>query len=222
MDVRHVSRDGERLDATMTMYPCRAEAVSRSKRRFEAATSTFFVFGVDGAMAIASEGFDVRGGPGTFGAAPGPFELEAEGTCFVIERLGFRGLPTAGRIEARGRLAYIDGCSDTVLVAPPRLGDPVLNHLHFPAGTKQTLHRHPSVRLGVVARGSGLAFGSGPEGAWELPLETGSLFLLHAHEAHAFATSREAMDVIAFHPDSDWGPTDGAHPMLNRTYLTGR
>jgi hypothetical protein len=27
------------------------------------------------------------------------------------------------------------------------------------------------------------------------------------------------MDVIAFHPDSDWGPTDEKHPMLNRTYL---
>ena len=27
------------------------------------------------------------------------------------------------------------------------------------------------------------------------------------------------MDVVAFHPDSDWGPTDAAHPMLNRTYV---
>jgi hypothetical protein len=27
------------------------------------------------------------------------------------------------------------------------------------------------------------------------------------------------MDVIAFHPDSDWGPTDGIHPMLNRTFI---
>jgi hypothetical protein len=31
--------------------------------------------------------------------------------------------------------------------------------------------------------------------------------------------SKSSLDVIAFHPDSDWGPTDGTHPMLNRTYL---
>jgi hypothetical protein len=25
--------------------------------------------------------------------------------------------------------------------------------------------------------------------------------------------------VLAFHPDSDFGPTDEDHPMLNRTYF---
>jgi hypothetical protein len=204
------------------MYPCRAEALARATRRFDTGTSSFFLYAIDGTISLESEGFAVRGGAGTFAALPGPFELEAQGTCVLIERLGFRAVPTAGRIEACGRLAYIDGCSDTVLVAPPRLGDPVFNHLHFPAGTKQSLHRHPSVRLGVVARGSGVAFGHGPEGPWEIRLETGTFFLLHAHETHAFSTSREAMDVVAFHPDSDWGPTDGAHPMLNRTYLSSR
>jgi len=27
------------------------------------------------------------------------------------------------------------------------------------------------------------------------------------------------MDIIAYHPDSDFGPTDIDHPMLNRTYI---
>ena len=29
------------------------------------------------------------------------------------------------------------------------------------------------------------------------------------------------MDVIAYHPDSDWGPTHREHPMLNRTLVKG-
>ena len=29
------------------------------------------------------------------------------------------------------------------------------------------------------------------------------------------------MDVIAFHPDSDFGPTDIEHPMINRTIVNG-
>lgn len=55
---------------------------------------------------------------------------------------------------------------------------------------------------------------------WHLPLTSGSVFLLSPHEMHAFRTTagRSSMDVIAYHPDSDWGPTDGVYPMLNRTY----
>ena len=30
------------------------------------------------------------------------------------------------------------------------------------------------------------------------------------------------MDVIAYHPDSDWGPTDETHPMVNRTFVEGQ
>jgi hypothetical protein len=100
----------------------------------------------------------------------------------------------------------------------------VLNHLHFPAVVTQSVHCHPSIRLGVVARGRGVAFGPrGPEGGWERTLAPGAVFLLSAQALHAFRTGpAESLDVIAFHPDSDWGPTDGDHPMRNRTYLASR
>jgi quercetin dioxygenase-like cupin family protein len=152
---------------------------------------------------------------GAFFCIPGSFRLDAKGCAVVIRRVGFRGLFSAGMIEEKGRLSYIDGCSDTMLVSPPRLGDPVFNHLHFPAKIDQSQHAHPSIRLGVVARGQGLARGPG----WEKPLEKGAVFLLEAHEQHAFRTGESTMDVVAFHPDSDWGPTDAVHPMRNRTYL---
>ena len=116
-----------------------------------------------------------------------------------------------------GRLRYIDGCSDTLLACPPLLGDPCLNHLHFPKGTLQTQHTHPSVRLGVVARGEGAC--ETPDGT--TPLVSGLIFAIPAGGEHGFLTADSSMDVVAYHPDSDWGPTDEDHPMLNRTWVDG-
>ncbi len=206
---------GQVLNATQTMYPSRLRVLTASETE-GSDTSTLYGFVARGSATMRSPGFEARGEAGTFFCIPGRAELRVEqGMVVVIERFGFRGILSAGRIEAEGRLSYIDGCSDTVLVMPPRLGDPVLNHLHFPAAIDQTQHKHPSIRLGVVARGSGVAHGPG----WEHRLEEGCVFMLSAHETHSFRTTSSTMDVIAYHPDSDWGPTDAVHPMLNRTYL---
>ncbi|MBX3125310.1 MAG: hypothetical protein KF718_01265 [Polyangiaceae bacterium] len=211
-------KPGDVLDATDTMYPSRLELVSGQQRR-DCPTSTHYGVVLDGTVSLRTEAFDCRCAVGSFFCVAGALELDADGRVAVIERLGFLGLTAVGSIERSGRLAYIDGCSDTLLVAPPRLGDPCLNHLHFPKSVRQSLHRHPSIRLGVVTGGRGIAFG--PEG-WEQPLARGAVFLLSAHETHAFRTDADVLDVIAYHPDSDWGPTDESHPMLSRTYLTSR
>jgi AraC-like ligand binding domain len=222
MDLIRDPKNGDALDATLTMYPSRLEVAS-GERRLSSPTSTSYGYVISGRARVKSAHFEVRAEAGAFFSIPGEIEIEASGLVAVTERYGFRGLLLAGRIEETGRLAYIDGCSDTILCPPARWGDPVLNYLHFPRGVVQTLHTHPSIRLGVVARGEGKAYGPGQHGSegWELDLKEGMVFLLHAHEMHAFRTSESAkeMDVIAFHPDSDWGPTDGVHPMLNRTYL---
>ena len=222
MDLLPSPRGGDVLDATRTMYPSRLTVLTSASARIGADTSTSYGFVVEGETRLTADALTLSLSAGAFFAVPGAVLLETKGVVVVVERFGFRALPLAGAIEATGRLAYIDGCSDSILCMPPRLGDPVLNHLHFPAGIVQTPHSHPSIRLGVVARGRGLAYGPGIGGAkaWELPLETGAVFCLHEHEVHAFKTTRgESMDVIAYHPDSDWGPTDGVHPMLNRTYI---
>jgi AraC-like ligand binding domain len=222
MELIREPKNGDSLDARMTMYPCRLEVIE-GERRLASQTSTSYGFVVSGRARIRSRHFELRGEAGTFFCIPDEFDLDANGVVVVIERYGFRGLLSAGRIEDAGRLSYIDGCSDSILVSPPRRGDPVFNHLHFPRGVEQTQHTHPSIRLGIVARGHGVAFGLGHAGVadWEHPLLEGSIFLLHSHELHSFRTteSNKEMDVIAFHPDSDWGPTDAVHPMLNRTYM---
>jgi hypothetical protein len=213
--------DGDALDATTTMYPSRIEAVRGSRRALGRETSTVYGYVVSGVARVAVPGMKAELEAGAYFAVPGQGSVEADGLTVLIERFGFRGMVHVGRIEATGRLAYIDGCSDTVLSAPPRLGDPVLNHLHFPPAIAQSVHSHPSIRFGVVARGAGVAHGPSG-GGWKRPLTEGALFLLDPHEFHAFATADDAMDVIAYHPDSDSGPTDGEHPMLNRTYLAKR
>ncbi len=138
---------------------------------------------------------------------------------FLVCRLGYKCQDTMGWVEEQGRLSYIDGCSDSLLVYPPRMGDPSLNLLYFPAGITQTPHLHPSIRLGCVISGHGKSdvWVKGQQNS--VDLEPGKSFCLEENELHRFTTSDSHMTVIAWHPDGDWGPTDHNHTMLNRTYL---
>ena len=217
-------RNGELLDASLTMYPSRLEVVE-GQREVEDVSVTSYGYVASGSADVKTPHFRFRADHGAFFSVPGKFTVESRGQVVLIQRLGYRGLMVAGMVEALGRLNYIDGCSSTMLVPPARLGDPVLNHLHIPPGIDQSQHTHPTIRLGVVARGSGLAYSRGnSKGGWEEPLETGTIFLLDAQELHSFSTaaSRDGLDVVTYHPDSDWGPTDGEHPMINRTYLRSK
>jgi len=147
----------------------------------------------------------------------------------VISREQYRGLPMfVGPIEQEGRLKYIDGCTDSLLIPPVKLGDPCLNLLYFPPGIDQTTHTHPSDRIGLILSGHGRCH------AWDLDETTGEyveklidltpgmLFTIHTNGKHKFSTPYgESMRVLAYHPDSDFGPEDENHPMLNRTIVDG-
>jgi quercetin dioxygenase-like cupin family protein len=154
---------------------------------------------------------------GAFFVVPGAGALDgAGGRCLVIRSLGYLGLfQIGGPLEARGRLRYIDGCSDTLLVCPPRLGEPCLNHLHIPPGTHQSAHSHPSERIGVIAAGRGTCVTDGGR----YPLAPGMAWRIPRGSRHCFVTDDDRLDVLAWHPDTDFGPTDENHPMLNRTFL---
>ena len=124
--------------------------------------------------------------------------------------------PCGGYLEDVGRNKYIDGCSASLLVMPPHKGDPCVNHLHIVAGTVQTEHHHPSDRIGMVVRGRGVGHHeSGPP----MVLYPGKAWKIPAGERHHFETGEEALDVLVFHPDSEWGPTDEAHQMLDATII---
>lgn len=148
---------------------------------------------------------------------PGSFSIVG-GAGIVVSRLDYTGLFTiGGKIETTGRLRYIDGCTDTLLIAPPLFGDPCLNALYFPQNIRQTPHTHPSVRVGIVASGTGTCVLHGNTVA----LKTGQAFVIAPDALHSFNTAHKEMIVIAYHPDSDFGATHEAHPMINRTMIKG-
>lgn len=141
------------------------------------------------------------------------------GKGIVIERIGYKGFnQIGGPVESWGRLRYIDGCTDSLLIAPVKLGDPCLNALFFPPNTDQTAHTHPSMRVGMVIAGQGEC--ETPEGIH--PLVPGQIFIIHEDGEHKFRTTgNSVLTVIAYHPDSDFGPQDEDHPMINRTIVNG-
>lgn len=144
------------------------------------------------------------------------FLVDSTGNVALFIRYGFKSLNQIGlNCEESGRLTYIDGCTDSALISPPRYGDPSLNLLCFPAATLQSFHRHPTLRFGVILSGSGFADLNNKSH----PLKKGDAFLIEENELHRFKTESKSMRLIAFHPDSDFGPKDNDHAMLNRTYL---
>jgi hypothetical protein len=164
---------------------------------------------------------------GMYFACPGKILLEG-GCGIVIVAPYHQCLFTMGgpvRAGDEGRLPYIDGCSDTLLISPVHCGDPCLNHLHFPGGIQQTQHTHPSGRAGVVIGGRGICVckKADEDEVVRTALNPGVAFVIPKGVLHAFETAEgDELDVIAFHPDSDFGPTATSHPMVNRTFVGGK
>ena len=159
---------------------------------------------------------------GMFGCFPGRVRILG-GKGIVVSREGYMGLMSVGGpAENEGRLKYIDGCTDSLLIPPIMLGDPCLNLLYFPPDIDQTAHTHPSDRIGIVMSGKGkcVAWQDGVEES--IDLVAGMIWVIHTDGVHKFQTPYgESMRVLAYHPDSDYGPTHQFHPMLNRTIVDG-
>jgi len=155
---------------------------------------------------------------GDYFSVSGEAEISSSGLGMVNSAKNYLGANLfGGPLEEKGRLLYIDGCTDSLLVPPIKSGDPCLNHLHFPSRIVQTPHTHPSVRTGLVYKGVGECVIDGNK----IPLEPGYAFIIETNTVHSFNTHDTFMDVIAFHPDSDVGVTDDNHPMINRTIVDG-
>ena len=209
------------IDMSNTMYPSFAQKVTGTETFIVPVLSTVYGYVLKGTLEFEN-GNNVQSGQyfSLWSQTTSDIKLiDAEAVFFV--RYGFKGQNViGGPLEESGRLCYIDTCSDSLLVYPPRMGDPSLNALYFPTGVDQSFHIHPSIRFGVVAHGSGVSCVKNKGEVREIPLRPGDMFCLEERETHRFRTLDSEMVVIAFHPDGDWGPTDHNHTMLNRTYVT--
>ena len=197
-DTRVVSWD--RLDSSAQSVPPGFGFILAGPTHLNGAKGCFAL--KDGMFYSVPEGWTVKGGCG--------FHISSR-FCPPYLQIG-------GPIEQTGRLRYIDGCTDSLLIHPIALGDPCINALYFPPGVDQTVHTHPSSRVGLVVMGSGWC--KSEEGS-RIPLQLGNLFVLPPDTVHGFVSNDEGMTVIAYHPDSDTGPTDVNHPMINRTIVDG-
>jgi hypothetical protein len=197
---------------------CGLAVVSSVVSQIEAGSDTATCYGItttDGWLHTTHGVFQLK--PGMYFCVVGRCKFFSNAGVF-IERQGYVGLNTiGGPVEQFGRLAYIDGCTDTLLIGPPVLGDPCFNLLHFPKQINQTMHTHPSLRCGITLSGSGVA--RFPKG--EVPLSPGHCWFLETGGEHAFYTTDSELLVTAWHPDSDTGPHRDNHPMLNRTIVKG-
>lgn len=155
---------------------------------------------------------------GMYGCAPAPCRLRGRGArALLVTMKRYRGVLTlGGPLEREGRLRYIDGCTDTGLIAPLRQGDPCLNALFFPPGILQSAHTHPSHRIGVIVDGHGWCHTAGER----LAMQQGMIFVLPPDVVHHFETDATGgMRIVVAHPDSDVGPTDEVHQMKRATIL---
>lgn len=209
--------NGLLFDYQENEYPTRLHAWTETSD-FHAPASTFYGY--------------VFEGPAQVEAGGNVYHLQARqyfcfsdrvkvsgGRGIVIERVGFRGMNSlGGPVEDWGRLKYIDGCTDSLLVPPVKMGDPCLNALFFPENIDQTAHTHPTMRVGMVIEGSGSCVTPGAT----YDLVPGKIFIIHPEGTHRFRTRAGAkLTVVAYHPDSDFGPQDEDHPMINRTIVDG-
>ncbi len=180
--------------------------------------ATHFGYVYDGTLIISHSAGEFKLKKGMYFSAPGKTNIHGAGEGIVISRLSYKGFfNIGGPVEAQGRLNYIDGCTDSLLIPPIQMGDSCLNMLYFPTGIDQTIHTHPSMRVGIVIRGKGECIT--PLG--NIPLLPGCVFVIPTNGEHGFRTKDSEMSVIAYHPDSDFGPTHEFHPMINRTIVDG-
>lgn len=135
-------KDNDKIDMLDTMYPT-LMVCKESEFVSACVDHTTYGFVTDGGFSIQKGSDTYLVSEGSYFSLAGEFECKPlldKSKLFAIIRKGFRGLDQVGKSESRGRLSYIDGCTDTLLIMPPRLGDPCLNYLHFPVGIDQTQH----------------------------------------------------------------------------------
>jgi quercetin dioxygenase-like cupin family protein len=147
-------------------------------------------------------------------------EMQADSVLCVIEFFG--ASPNAEQMFhldelPTGNLSYMDGGTNTNAINPDRKGMPVINYAHFPKGMSQTLHTHPSQRVGLILSGKGRI---------ELddnkffPLKFGSVWVMERNTLHNFLCDQgEDVTLFVFAPDSGTGPTDEVNPLKVRTYV---
>ena len=137
------------------------------------------------------------------------------GNAVVIEESTASPLfQVGGPVESHGRIAYMDGITETQILRPSKDGEPCLNFMHFPRNCMQTPHYHTEARVIIVAKGSARYTNS----KGTRLLREGDVLEVHPYDDHSFETQSEECTLITWHPASE-GPTDEDNPMTKATFV---
>jgi hypothetical protein len=226
-----LSKTGILFDDSNNEFPTKLFGYVESKP-FKAVSNgdTFFVFNHSGEAVIKTKEGEFMMKAESYAAIPDEVEIVG-GRGIVVQRIKYTGFfHLGGRLEHKGRLKYIDGCTDSLLIPPVKKGDACFNLLYFPKHIVQTQHTHPDKRIGMIVSGRGKCIT--PWG--NIELSPGQVFIIKEEGikvqykgifaltgTHSFETDDSEMRVVAFHPTSDFGPEDEEHPMINRTIVNG-
>jgi quercetin dioxygenase-like cupin family protein len=157
------------------------------------------------------------------GQTDNEFTVETHNETSVFAHIKFYGLHLNDdrmfipHDNPKGNLSYMDGGTNTTAVNPGRLGLPVINYVHFPAGMKQTLHTHPSQRIGLILSGKGEIE---LDNNVMFPIKAGDCWVMERNVLHNFMCNKgEDVTLFVFSPDSGTGPTDEVNPLKVRTYV---
>jgi mannose-6-phosphate isomerase-like protein (cupin superfamily) len=206
------------LDFSWMEYPTKITIAPNGETCFDE-FSTHFVVVQSGEVQVLHRANTYNLQSGLYGCFPGKTIIKGFAEALIVSAGQYSGMTiVGGPVEATGRLHYIDGCTSSILVPPPVCGDPCLNFLHLPSNTAQTMHTHPTLRVGLILSGNGqceTAHGM-------LDFQAGTAFVIPPGADHSFQSQTENMRIVIYHPDSDSGPTHTDHTMLNRTYVNGR
>ena len=180
--------------------------------------ASHFITILDGQMVIDNDGIQATLKEYCYGTFPGDTQVAGNGNAIIVSSVNYKSMALfGGPLETDGRLKYVDGCTNSLLLAPPVKGEPCLNFLNLPSGTHQTPHTHPTIRVGMVVSGYGRCGTKGDP----LIFEPGSVFIIPPDALHSFQTDDANIRIILFHPDSVVGPTDTDQTMLNNTFVEG-
>jgi quercetin dioxygenase-like cupin family protein len=207
----------ETFDFEHDSHPARVRVWTGAPLALEMDASHYIVV-YSGLATINYDGGAFALRPGYYGVIPGAVEVTGNGQALIVSSLNYQAMALfGGPLEERGRLRYVDNCTNSLLLSPPVRGEPCLNFLRLPSATAQTPHTHPSLRVGLVFSGHGRC--ETPHGM--LDLVPGTVFIIPPGAKHSFQSDKEDLRIVIYHPDSDSGPTHSDHTMLNRTFIQG-
>jgi len=201
-------------------WPLRIFPVAPGQERSFTAAGTDYVLLRNASLHSKKMRFDeVHGAAAISGETAYSVSCTRDASAFVIRYPGLRLAEQRffGQSELEmGGLSYMDGGTNSTALHPNRCGEPVVNYVHFPPGMVQTLHTHPSHRIGLVLQGNGRIELDDKK---FFAVEEGSAFFMRRNELHNFITDDEPVILFVFAPDSGSGPSDEINALKVRTYI---